>query len=103
MRVQIAYVGGDTELLIAVEVAADATVGDALRIASIEKHLGSAPDLAGLALFGRRVDTTTPLRDGDRIELTRPLLRDPKTARRDRAVSAAVDRLPSKKRRGSGR
>ena len=103
MRVQIAYVGGGIELLIRVEVPAGATVGDALRIASIEKRLGSTPDLTGLALFGRRVDTTTPLRDGDRIEITRPLLRDPKTARRDRAASTAVDRSRPTQRRRSGR
>jgi putative ubiquitin-RnfH superfamily antitoxin RatB of RatAB toxin-antitoxin module len=102
VRVQIAYVGGGTEVLIAVDVPAGTTVGDALRIASIEQRLGSAPDLTGLAIFGRRVDSATCLRDGDRIEITRPLLRDPKAARRDRAASAAVDRSPPAKRRRSG-
>ena len=103
MRVLIAYVGGGIELLIAVEVGAGATVGDALRSAAIEQRLGSAPDLTGLAIFGRRADSATPLRDGDRIEITRPLLRDPKTARRDRAASVAVDRSRAAQRRRSGR
>ena len=103
MHVQIAYVGSGIELLLAVEVPAGATIGDALRIASIEKRLGSAPDLTGLAIFGRRVDVATPLRDGDRIEITRPLLRDPKMARRDRAASTAVDRSRAGARRRSGR
>jgi len=102
MRVQIAYVGDGIELLMAVEVPAGATVGDALRTAAIEQRLGRAPDLAGLAIFGRRVDSVTLLRDGDRIEITRPLLRDPKTARRDRAASAATDRSGAARRRRSG-
>jgi putative ubiquitin-RnfH superfamily antitoxin RatB of RatAB toxin-antitoxin module len=102
MLVQIAYVDDGIELLIAVEVPAGASVGDAMRTAAIEQRLGSAPDLTGLAIFGRRVDAATPLRDGDRIEITRPLLRDPKVARRDRAASVAVDRSRAVRRRRSG-
>ena len=105
MRVQIAYVGDGIDLLIAVYVPAGATVGDALRSGTIEQRLGHAPDLTGLAIFGRPVDGATPLRDGDRSEITRPLLRDPKPARRDRAASAAsaaVDRPRSAKHRRSG-
>ena len=102
MLVQIAYIGDGIELLIALNVPAGTTVGEALRSATIERRLGHAPDLTGLAIFGRRVDSATPLHDGDRIEITRPLLRDPKTARRDRAASAAVDRSPAAKPRRSG-
>ena len=34
------------------------------------------------AVWGRRVELTTPLKDGDRLELLRPLTVDPKEARR---------------------
>ena len=34
------------------------------------------------AVWGKRVELTTPLNDGDRLELLRPLLVDPKEARR---------------------
>lgn len=44
---------------------------------------GWQPDAAtGCAVFGERVAATTVLRDGDRLELLRPLLVDPKQARR---------------------
>ncbi|WP_166432717.1 RnfH family protein [Luteimonas yindakuii] len=39
----------------------------------------------GQAVFGERVDTGALLNDGDRIELLRPLVADPKDARRRRA------------------
>jgi putative ubiquitin-RnfH superfamily antitoxin RatB of RatAB toxin-antitoxin module len=35
--------------------------------------------------FGRRVSLDTPLADGDRVEILRPLAADPKEARRQRA------------------
>ncbi|MBS0463251.1 MAG: RnfH family protein [Proteobacteria bacterium] len=38
-----------------------------------------------LAIFGKPVTPATVLRDGDRVEVLRPLLADPKQARRRRA------------------
>jgi len=48
---------------------------------------GWADDLetVAYAVFGVRVDRHAVLRDGDRIELLRPLQADPKAARRRRA------------------
>lgn len=50
-------------------------------------------EFAGLAVFGRPASAETPLRDGDRLELLRPLEIDPKQARRLRA-ERAKDRSP---------
>jgi len=102
MRIQVAYVAPGTELLITVDVDAGATVADALRSAAIAQRIGSVPDLDGLAIFGKRVDAATRLRDGDRVEITRPLLRDPKAARRDRAAAAPSDRPPARRGRRPG-
>jgi putative ubiquitin-RnfH superfamily antitoxin RatB of RatAB toxin-antitoxin module len=38
-----------------------------------------------LGIFGRRVTPGQPLQDGDRVEIYRPLVLDPKEARRRRA------------------
>ena len=35
-----------------------------------------------LGLFGRRIGPQTPVRPGDRVEICRPLLRDPRELRR---------------------
>jgi putative ubiquitin-RnfH superfamily antitoxin RatB of RatAB toxin-antitoxin module len=62
------------------------SVADALRRAG---ELGFAPaataDAACLAVFGRAATPATLLHSGDRIELLRPLLADPKQMRRERA------------------
>lgn len=42
--------------------------------------------IAGYAVFGERVSNDSRLRDGDRLELLRPLQIDPKEARRRRAA-----------------
>lgn len=57
-----------------------ATVNDALSASG-----WSLEDVAGVAIFGERVERDARLHDGDRIELLRPLLIDPKDARRRRA------------------
>jgi putative ubiquitin-RnfH superfamily antitoxin RatB of RatAB toxin-antitoxin module len=40
---------------------------------------------APVGIFGRAVPRNTPVRDGDRIEIYRPLVADPKQARRQRS------------------
>lgn len=59
---------------------AGATVREALVRAEALDH-----DAGSLAVFGERVGLAHVLADGDRIELLRPLLADPKDARRQRA------------------
>lgn len=43
--------------------------------------------VAGYAVFGVRVDAQTRLHDGERLELLRPLVADPKESRRRRAAA----------------
>ena len=63
------------------ELAAGATVADAVRAAGFQ---GDAESV-GVAVFGVAATADTVLQDGDRVELLRPLLVDPKEARRRRA------------------
>lgn len=73
-----------------VELPAGATVAEALAAAAMESRVpGLEVDAARLAVFGRSVTPSTALHDGDRIEILRPLLADPKQARRKRAEDAA--------------
>ncbi|WP_159016423.1 RnfH family protein [Cognatiluteimonas profundi] len=57
-----------------------ATVGDAVSASGF-----STDGVTALAVFGERVEPGHRLRDGDRVELLRPLEIDPKDARRRRA------------------
>jgi uncharacterized protein len=65
---------------IELELQAGATVSEAV----IAAGWGADPEAVAYAVFGQRVDGDAVLRDGDRIELLRPLLADPKEARRQR-------------------
>lgn len=59
-----------------------ASVADALQAAAFEE----AGQATGIAVFGVNATPQTVLNDGDRVELLRPLLIDPKEARRRRAA-----------------
>lgn len=65
-----------------IDIAGNATVQDVLNAANLEK----TPE-EGLSIFGRRCKPEDPVREGDRVEITAPLLVDPKEARRLRAVN----------------
>lgn len=70
---------------------AGSTVRDAVAASGLgERHPGI--DLAAVGVFGRRVAPDARLADGDRVEVYRPLLNDPKEARRRRARGRAGKR-----------
>jgi putative ubiquitin-RnfH superfamily antitoxin RatB of RatAB toxin-antitoxin module len=84
IRVEVACADGPHRVRRrSVELPAGATAADALRACGLLDELGSAA-LEGLALgvWGRVCAPTAVLRDGDRLELLRPLRVDPKDARR---------------------
>lgn len=56
-----------------------ATIADAIVLSGWE-----LPRDVATAIWGRSCDSSQPLRDGDRLELLRPLQVDPKEARRMR-------------------
>jgi putative ubiquitin-RnfH superfamily antitoxin RatB of RatAB toxin-antitoxin module len=85
IAVEIVYALPDRAWSVRHVLAAPATVGQALAMG-----LPDAPDMevdaSRLSIFGRAVGLDAPLHDGDRVEILRPLLVDPKEARRGRAV-----------------
>jgi putative ubiquitin-RnfH superfamily antitoxin RatB of RatAB toxin-antitoxin module len=89
IRVQLVHALPEHYWSMEVSVAADACVGDALRSAAPAiAAAGIVVDESCLAVFGRSAGTGTRLHDGDRIELLRPLLVNPRDARASRASSA---------------
>lgn len=60
-----------------------ATVAQAIAAAGLGADVN---DPRRVGIFGRRVDPEQPLREGDRVEIYRPLALDPKEARRRRAL-----------------
>jgi putative ubiquitin-RnfH superfamily antitoxin RatB of RatAB toxin-antitoxin module len=87
LGVEIACATKDEQIVIALSVPRGTTVGEAIALADFEKRgAGPGATRAAVGIYGKVVGTDTVLCDGDRIELYRPLLADPKQARRRRAA-----------------
>ncbi|HSG97149.1 MAG TPA: RnfH family protein [Woeseiaceae bacterium] len=86
MQVEVVFAVPDRQLLEVVQVPADATVADAIRRSGIGRAF---PDVDVEALqagiWGKPVARDQLLKDGDRVELYRPLAMDPRDARRLKA------------------
>ncbi len=80
MKVEVIQAWSHRFERIALELDDGASVGDALAASGFDTG-----EAAGVAVFGANVDAGAKLHDGDRVELLRPLLADPKEARRKRA------------------
>jgi putative ubiquitin-RnfH superfamily antitoxin RatB of RatAB toxin-antitoxin module len=90
LRIEVVYALPERCFRVAVELPAGATVADALAAAAMPEQVpGLVVEPARLAVFGQAATPRTPLHDGDRVEILRPLLADPKQARRERAQTAA--------------
>lgn len=86
IRVEIVYAEPQRNVVKSLSLAPGAVIADALRVAAADQDF-SGIDLSGSALgiFGKVAHRDQPLKDGDRIELYRPLAEEPKLARRKRA------------------
>jgi uncharacterized protein len=88
VRVEVAFSPAPRHVeVVAVMLAAGATVADALAASGLPSRHGVALDTLRLSLWGRRCATSRVLRDGDRVECCRPLVVDPKQARRLRSAA----------------
>ena len=86
VTVTVAYAAPGVEAIVTLAMAPGATVADAVAASGLVERLALPSAAIGFAIHGRRADGDTPVADGDRIELTRPLRADPKQVRRARAA-----------------
>lgn len=88
IRVEVVYALPDQQCLITLDVAPGTTMLEAARQSGIAaRFAGLEPSRMPMGVFGRAEPDPARrvLRDGERVELYRPLKRDPKAARRARA------------------
>lgn len=85
LNVEVVYALPERQVCLALTVAAGTTVHEALLQSGIARCFPEL-DLAGspVGIFGKRVARDTLLKDGDRIEIYRPLVADAKAIRRKR-------------------
>ncbi len=89
IRVEVACALPGRQFLRALDLPAGSTVGEAIAAAGVTAALGEPVLALEAGIWSRPVPRNTPLRDGDRVELYRPLTVDPKEARRRRAAKRA--------------
>ncbi|MEJ2552550.1 MAG: RnfH family protein [Gammaproteobacteria bacterium] len=91
IRVEVAYARPDTQVIVPLKVEKGATVDDAIKLSGI-LHNFAEIDLAvnKVGIFGKLSKLTAPLRDGDRVEIYRALIADPKQVRKQRAAQGKV-------------
>ncbi|ANH71541.1 MULTISPECIES: RnfH family protein [Ralstonia] len=70
--------------LVNVQVPAQSTVGDAVRMSGVLDGSDLTIDTCRLGIYGKRKTPDAPLHARDRVEILGPLIADPKTARRRR-------------------
>lgn len=87
LRVSVCYARPERQFLEELTLPRGALLRDALERSSLRAQ---APELdlaqAKVGIFGKAKALDTPLRSGDRVEVYRPLIADPKESRRRRAV-----------------
>ena len=84
--VEVAYALPGRQRVVQLPLRDGMTALDAVQAAGLEREF---PEIAGrdlvLGIYGRRVEATQMLRNGDRVEIYRPLKFDPRDARRKAA------------------
>ena len=85
--VEVAYANPEQQVIVALKMPEGTTTEQAILASNL---LNRFPEIDGADLkagiFGSVCKLDQPLRQGDRVEIYRPLIHDPKEARRQRAA-----------------
>jgi putative ubiquitin-RnfH superfamily antitoxin RatB of RatAB toxin-antitoxin module len=98
IKISLCYASGPNPLLLALEVDAGTTIGQAIELSGM---LQDAPEInlvtMPVGIYGKKKTLDTVVQARDRVEIYRPLIVDPKNARRRRAKkdTAAPVTLPT--------
>ena len=87
IHVEIAYARPDVQVIIPIDVELGTTLEEAVKLSGILKRFPEI-DLSRnkVGVFGKLQKPLAELREGDRVEIYRPLIADPKEVRKQRAA-----------------
>ena len=87
IAVEVAYALPERQKLVALQLPESATVSAAIDASTVLKDFPDIPKQGlTVGIFGNVCPMTHVLKSGDRVEIYRPLVYDPKEARRQRAA-----------------
>ncbi|GIX21246.1 MAG: UPF0125 protein [Gammaproteobacteria bacterium] len=92
MHVEVVYALPEEQTVVELDLEPGATAETAIRRSGLlERHPEIDLAVNKVGVFGRLVALDTPLAEGDRVEIYRPLIADPKQARRRRAAKGGAE------------
>lgn len=95
--VEVAFALPDKQMIITLEVNEGTTAQQAVEQSNIQQHFPEEKVVgADLGIFGKSVKGSYVLSPGDRVEVYRALLADPKEVRKRRAAEAKAKRAEEK-------
>ncbi|HEY8158576.1 MAG TPA: RnfH family protein [Methylobacter sp.] len=87
VNVEVAYAKPEEQAIVELNIPEDATVEAAIKASGLlERFPEIVSSELNAGIFGAACKLDQPVREGDRIEIYRPLVHDPKEARRQRAL-----------------
>jgi len=93
MEIEVVLALPEKQVLRKIEAPAGCTVAEAIELSGIRAEFpGIDINPAALGIFSRKVAPDHVLRSGDRVEIYRPLVADPKEMRKQRALRDAKPR-----------
>ncbi|UZP74208.1 RnfH family protein [Candidatus Paraluminiphilus aquimaris] len=94
ITVEVAYALPEKQRIERLSVATGTSALQAVEQANLGRFFDELPDTSAmkLGIFGKAIPPTHELQDGERIEIYRDLLIDPKAVRRARAEKAKAER-----------
>ncbi|MCP4391177.1 MAG: RnfH family protein [Gammaproteobacteria bacterium] len=85
--IEVAYATPAKQVILECRIDPGVSARDALRLSGIDQHFPEIDvENCDLGVFGKAIAADYELQDGDRIEIYRPLIADPKEIRRQRAA-----------------
>ncbi|MBO1924156.1 RnfH family protein [Thiomicrorhabdus sp. 6S3-12] len=92
MKIEIAYALPDEQFLYEQDVPEGSTVLEALQVSELLRRFPEL-DIEKVGIFGKPVKHDQILREGDRIEVYRPLKADPRERRREKVTKERDGKL----------
>ena len=91
IRVEVAYAESDSQTIVEVELPGGSTIREAIQTSElIHEYPAMDPERNGVGIWNKLKDLNDVLRDGDRVEVYRPLKADPRDVRRRLAAEGKV-------------
>lgn len=93
IRVEVAYARPNVQVIVPVRVAEGSSAAAAIEASGLLDKFPEI-DLAAnkIGIFGKACGADQPLKQGDRVEIYRPLIADPKESRRQRAAKKGEEK-----------